>query len=137
MKPAALFRIHCEAKSSRRFLIRNAAEINVGDCDVDFVRIRRGSPLAAAEFAAFTGSSLPQDFASLIRVDGMDHSGLLADHQSTTAAAELHENWRLPEIEVGAVVFGAVRLRWSGAADIVGIALRELSRPEHLPGLQI
>src|SRR5262249_12420984 len=67
MKSAALFRIQHKAKSPGRLRISDAAKVDIGDCDVDVIRIRRRSPLTPTELAALAGASLPKDLATLIR----------------------------------------------------------------------
>src|SRR5215813_11734802 len=52
VESATFFRVHHEAKSSCHLCIRDAAKIHVRHCDVNIVRIRSRSPLAAAELAA-------------------------------------------------------------------------------------
>ena len=116
MKPAAFLRIERDAMSARRRGIRNAVQHGIRDRDINALVVRRRTPLAAAQQAACPGASLPQNFALRVRIDRMHHAGFLRDDQRALAAAQLHQNGRLSEIEVGTVLVGTICARPAGAA---------------------
>src|SRR5580692_1657142 len=67
----------------------------------------------------------------------MYHAGFLRDNQRPLTAAELHQNRRLSEIEVGTVLVGAVCVCPAGATTVISVTVHELPRPQRLPRLEV
>src|SRR5271170_4890865 len=84
-----------------------------------------------------TETRLPQDLALLVRIQSVDHAGLLSRDQRSAAVRQIDEDRRRPEVEIRTLGLRAV-LNDCGttAGDIVGVAFRHLARPENLSGIE-
>src|SRR5207244_924703 len=100
-----------DAAGGQRCLVeRQADAFEIGDRHVDARLVGGGAPLDAADRVAFAYANLPQDFAVVVGIKGVDHARLLTCDQGPRAAGESHQNRGRGEVPVGGGIVGAVGL---------------------------
>src|SRR6185503_17627108 len=108
-----------------------------GRSHIDLLAIRRRTPLTAAQVSPTACARLPENGAILIGIEGMHHPGLLRDDENPALPAELHENRGLPEVEIRAFGLRTVGLLRTGTGNVVGVVLRQLTRPKQFTRLEV
>ena len=98
-QPAADFRVQPAAPALRRLLERD-----VGQRHVHVLSVAGRSPFDAAELAAAADRRAPQLLAALIRIEAVHHAGLLPGDDHALAVGERHQDRRLAEVVIRALL---------------------------------
>ena len=112
-----------------RLALFQAGEHRVRVGGVDAPLAGRHAPMHAAGKAAAPDARRPQALAASVRIQGEHVAGLLSCHQDFLAVVEPHQHGRGADVEVGAVLLGAVLAAADEASHVPGIPRQGLVGP--------
>ena len=107
---------------------------DVGNGHVHIFAIVGRAPLDTTQTATLAHTCTPENFAFVVRVKGMGHSGFLADQQHAFSICQGHQDGRGADVNIRPQM---VATAFPGAHDVKHIIFGELFRPKQLARIQI
>src|SRR5262249_21770788 len=107
---------------------------DIGEREIRILGIDGGSPFDSAQRAAFARIVLPDHFTFFLDIEGEADPGFLTDHDYLATIRKVSATRRVSEIQIRAVLFGAIRIAGSAAAREEDVRRCNRAHPPNLAG---